>query len=335
MTHLFSHAIRGLCAGALLSVGLAGAALADKVTVNLGYAASETSPYAILAGKFEELVEKYTEGSVDIKVRCCTQLATEDEAFKAMQLGTVDMFIITGNNISPHFPLTDAFVLPYIFQSKDHAYAVLDGDIGASFSEKLLEATGVHLLAYGFVGDRDFYNTVRKVETPEDMKGLKIRVPKNEVMIDTFTEFGASPIPLAWAETPPALQTGAIDGADNGTAFIKSQKFYEIAKHLTILEHFNYFSPLLASDRVMNKFDDAQRAAVKRAAKEAGAYHRETMSAQIADVRRFLGEEGGMTVTYPDKTPFIEAAQRIQDKYAEERGEEFTAFVEAVRNAAN
>ncbi|MEQ8654314.1 MAG: TRAP transporter substrate-binding protein [Kiloniellales bacterium] len=335
MTQLFSHAIKGLCAGALLSVGLASAAAADKVTVNLGYAASETSPYAILADKFEELVEQYTDGSVDIKVRCCTQLATEDEAFKAMQLGTVDMFIITGNNISPHFPLTDAFVLPYIFQSKDHAYAVLDGDIGASFSEKLLEATGVHLLAYGFVGDRDFYNTIRKVETPADMEGLKIRVPKNEVMIDTFTEFGASPIPLAWAETPPALQTGAIDGADNGTTFIKSQKFYEIAKHLTILEHFNYFSPLLASDRVMNKFDDAQRAAVLRAAKEAGAYHRETMNAQIAEVRRFLGDEGGMTVTYPDKTPFIEAAKRIQDKYAEERGPEFTAFVKAVRNAAN
>ncbi len=335
MTRHFLHVIRGLATATLLSVALVATAQADKVTVNLGYAASETSPYAILAGKFEELVEQYTDGSVDVKVRCCAQLVTEDEAFKAMQLGTVDMFIITANNISPHFPLTDAFVLPYIFQSKDHAYAVLNGDIGASFSQKLLEDTGVHLLAYGFVGDRDFYNTVRKVETPADMEGLKIRVPKNEVMIDTFEEFGASPIPLAWAETPPALQTGAIDGADNGTAFIKSQKFYEIAKHLTILEHFNYFSPLLASDRIMNKLDDAQREAVMRAAKEAGAYHRKTMSEQIADVRRFLGEEGGMTVTYPDKTPFIAAAARVQDKYAKERGAEFTAFVEAVRNAAN
>ncbi len=287
MTRIAPPGIWGLCAAALMSFGLAGAAQVDKVTVNLGYAAAKTSAYAILANKFEELVEKYSDGSVEVKVRCCTQLATEDEAFKAMQLGTVDMFIITGNNISPHFPLTDAFVLPYIFQSKDHAYAVLEGDIGASFSQKLLEATGVHLLAYGFVGDRDFYNTIRDVNTPE---GIKIRVPKNEVMIDTFTEFGASPIPLAWAEMPPALQTGAIDGADNGTSFIKSQKFYEIAKHLTILEHFSYFSPLLASDRVMNKFDDAQREAVKRAAKEAGAHHRQTMAEQIAEIRRFLGE---------------------------------------------
>ncbi len=334
MSYMHSRRIGAACAALALGASLAGTALAADVTVNLGYAAAETSPYAIFAGKFEELAETYTNGTVDVKVRCCTQLATEDEAFKAMQLGTVDMFIITSNNISPHFPLTDAFVLPYIFQSKDHAYAVLEGDIGEAFSQKLLDATGVHLLAYGFVGDRDFYNSVRQVQTPEDMKGLKIRVPKNEVMIDTFTEFGASPIPLAWAETPTALQTGAVDGADNGTAFIKSQKFYEIAKHLTVLEHFNYFSPLLASDRIMNKLDDEQRAAIKRAAKEAGAFHRDTMSEQIADVRRFLGEEGGMTVTYPDKAPFIAAAQKIQDKYSNERGAEFVAFVEQIRAAA-
>ncbi|HAW49117.1 MAG TPA: C4-dicarboxylate ABC transporter substrate-binding protein, partial [Roseovarius sp.] len=155
---------------------MAGAASAQDVTINLGYAAAETSTYAVLADKFEELAEQYTDGSIDVKVRCCGQLMGEDEAFKAMQLGTVDMFIITGNNISPHFPLMDAFVLPYIFQNKDHAYRVLEGEVGRDFAEQLHAATGVHLLTYGFVGDRDFYNSRNPITSVEDMAGLKVRV---------------------------------------------------------------------------------------------------------------------------------------------------------------
>ena len=318
-----------------LGLGVAAApAGADDVTINLGYASAETSTYAILADKFAELAEQYSDGSLEVKVRCCAQLVTEDEAFKAMQLGTVDMYIITGNNVSPHFPLMDAFVLPYIFQNKEHTYRVLDGPVGADFAAQLQAATKVHLLTYGFVGHRDFYNGRGPIMTMADMKGLKVRVPKNEVMIETFEAFGAAPIPLPWADTPTALQTGAVDGADNGTSFIKSQKFYEIMPHLAILEHFSYFSPLFASERLMGKLDEAQQGAVMKAAADAGAYHRDVMSKDIAEIRRFLTEEGGMKRTDPDKADFIKAAMAVQDKFAAEKGAEFQALLKQIRDAA-
>ncbi|MCA1775696.1 MAG: TRAP transporter substrate-binding protein [Loktanella sp.] len=312
----------------------ASTAAAQDVTVNLGYAASETSTYAVLANKFEELVEQYTEGSVDVKVRCCGQLMGEDEAFKAMQLGTVDMFVITGNNISPHFPLMDAFVLPYIFQNKDHAYRVLEGEVGRDFAEQLQAATKVHLLTYGFVGDRDFYNSRSPITSIEDMEGLKVRVPKNQVMIDTYKEFGAAPIALPWADTPTALQTGTVEGADNGTSFIKSQKFYEIMPYFSVLEHFTYFSPLFASDRLMNKLSESQRDAVMRAATEAGVYHRKEMAKQIDEIRTFLTGEGGMETAEFDRSGFIEAGLRVQDGYAAEKGDAFIALVDAIRAEA-
>lgn len=309
---------------------------AEDITINLGYAAAESSAYAVLADKFEELAEEYSGGSIEVKVRCCAQLLTEDEAFKALQLGTVDMFIITGNNISPHFPLMDAFVLPYIFESKEHAYNVLEGDVGREFAAKLYEATNVHLLTFGFVGDRDFYNAVRPVTKVEDMKGLKIRVPKNQVFIDTYQEFGASPIPLPWADTPTALQTGAVDGGDNGTSFIKSQKFYEIMPHFSALEHFNYVSPLFASSRIMDKLSDVQRDAVLRAAVDAGIHHKEYLTQSVSEVREFLTNEGqgGMTPVEVDKSGFIAAGQRVQDRYAAEKGEEFQALLASIRSAA-
>lgn len=312
----------------------AGSAYAGKVTMNLGYAGAEGCTYSFLADKFAELAEKYSNNTIDVKVRCCTQLATEDEAFKAMQLGTVDMYIITSNNISPHFPLMDAFVLPYIFQNKEHTYKVLEGPIGKEFAEQLRKATGVYLLTYGFVGHRDFYTSVRPINKMADMKGIKIRVPKNQVMIETFRAFGAAPIPLAWAETPTALQTGTVQGADNGTSFIKSQKFYELADNLAILEHFSYFSPLFASSRVIGKLSDEQKTAVFKAADEAGQYHRDVMQKQIADIRKFLGTEGKMAVTYPDKAEFIAAAIKVQDAYVADKGPDFKALVDKIRAAA-
>lgn len=330
-----SHPSFRLFAGSVVALSLcAGSASAQEVTINLGYAASETSTYAVLANKFEELVEDYSEGSIDVKVRCCGQLMGEDEAFKAMQLGTVDMFAITGNNISPHFPLMDAFVLPYIFQDKDHAYRVLEGKVGQDFATQLRAATKVHLLTYGFVGDRDFYNSRNPITSLEDMKGLKVRVPKNQVMIDTYAEFGAAPIPLPWADTPTALQTGTVEGADNGTSFIQSQKFYEIMPYFTVLEHFTYFSPLFASDRVMTKLSDTQRGAVMRAASEAGVYHREEMEKQIDEIRAFLTGEGGMETADFDRSGFIEAGLRVQDRYAADKGDDFIALVEAIRAEA-
>ncbi|WP_108816613.1 TRAP transporter substrate-binding protein [Loktanella sp. Alg231-35] len=310
------------------------AVYADDVVINLGYAAAEGSSYAVLADKFAELAEEYSDGTVDVKVRCCGQLMGEDEAFKAMQLGTVDMHIITGNNISPHFPLMDAFVLPYIFEDKAHAYRVLEGEVGEDFSQKLQEATGVHLLTFGFVGDRDFYNSRNPITTMADMSGLKVRVPRNQVMIDTFTEFGAAPIPLPWADTPTALQTGTVEGADNGTSFIQSQKFYEIMPYFTVLEHFNYFSPLFASERIMDKLDDDQREAVMRAAREAGIYQKEEMTARVTEIRDFLLGEGGMETVEFDRTDFIAAGQRVQDNYASDKGEDFQSLVGEIRAAA-
>lgn len=309
---------------------------AEKVTINLGYAAAATSSYSVLTDKFEELVEKYSGGEVDVKVRCCAQLVTEDEAFKALQLGTVDMYLITGNNVSPHFPLMDAFVLPYIFQSKDHAYNILEGDVGKNFAGKLYEATNVHLLTFGFVGDRDFYNAVRPIASIADMVGLNIRVPKNQVFIDTYKEFGASPIPLPWADTPTALQTGAVDGGDNGTTFIKSQKFYEIMPYFSALEHFSYISPLFASSRIMDKLSDEQRAAVVRAAAEAGMHQKNVLTQDTAETRSFLTTEGqgGMTAAEVDKSGFIAAGLRVQDRYAQNKGEEFQALLAAIRAGA-
>ncbi len=309
-------------------------AFAADVTMNVGFGAPEDSIYGRFGKIFERLAEQYTGGAVDVKLRCCNQIATEDEGFKAMQLGTVDGFFITANNVSPHWPLMDVTVLPFIFQNTAHLERVVDGEVGDFMKERLQADTSVHLLSFGPAMYRDFYNSKRPINSMADMAGLKIRTPKNEVMLATFEAFGANPVPLAWSETPTALQTGTVDGGDNGTSFIRDMKFYEFEPHLVILEHFVAMAPLFASDHFMKRLSDEQREQIQRAATDAGAEFRQQVLNETEEVRNWLATEGGMAMTRPDKTDFIAAAKTVQDGFAAQRGEQFVELVKMIQAAA-
>ncbi len=319
----------------LVALTLSTAAVsAQDITMNVGFGAPEDSLYGRFGAIFEELAEDYTDGAVDVRLRCCNQIATEDEGFRAMQLGTVDGFFITANNVSPHWPLMDVTVLPYIFQDTNHMARVIDGEVGDFIRAQLLEDTGVHLLSFGPALYRDFYNSVRPVETMADMEGLRIRTPNNAVMLATFEAFGANPVPLAWSETPTALQTGTVDGGDNGTSFIRDMSFYEFMPNLVILEHFVSMAPLFASSSFMDRLSDEQREQIMRAAVDAGNRFSEEVRTETEEVRTWLVEEGGMARTDPDRTDFIAAAQQVQQTVAAERGQEFVDLVNMINAAA-
>ncbi len=300
--------------------------------LNLGFSTPVESDYGVFSTKLAQLVKERMGDAIDVKIRCCATIATEDDAFKALQLGTVDAYFISQNNISPHFPLMDILVLPYVFQGAAHVRKVRDGAVAAELADRLLKATGVHLLSWGAVSYRDFYNSKRPINDVKDMMGLKVRVPKNEVMIQTFRNFGAEPIPLAWSETPAALQTGTVDGSDNGTSVIKAMKFYEFSKHLAVLEHFAGFAPLLASPRFMGRLSPAQQKTFMQCAKDAGQHQIAVVEAEAEDIRKFLGENG-MRVTRPNQKSFINAVLPMQDKFVAERGAEFKTMLDKIRAA--
>lgn len=323
---------QGLAAATCLAAPAIVRAQTPRV-MNVGFSTPLDSDYAILATKMQQLVKERMGDVVDVRLRCCATIGTEDDAFKALQLGTVDAYFISSNNIGPHFPLLDIMVLPYVFQGTAHVRKVRDGGIADELADRLQKATGVHLLAWGAVSHRDFFNSKRPINDVKDMAGLKVRVPKNDVMIQTFRAFGAEPIPLAWSETPAALQTRAVDGSDNGTSVIKSMKFYEFSKHLAIIEHFAGFGPLLASPRFMSRLSPEHQRTLLQCAKEAGVHHRTVVEAEVENIRKFLGENG-MQVTRPNQRSFINAVLPLQDKFAADRGADFKAMLEKFRAAA-
>lgn len=310
-----------------------GYALAQKITMNVAWATPLDSDYGVLAKKFKENFEKYSGNKVEVRLHCCSQLGNEDDAFKSLQLGVVDAYIITQNNVAPSFPLFDLLSLPYIFENFEHMIRVLDGPIGNEIAKKLQQQTGVYLLTYGGVSYRDHYNIKRDIKQFSEFGGMKYRVPKNEVMIETYRAFGAEAVPMAWSETAAALQTGAIDGSDNGTSVIRDMKFYEFAKHLTILEHFMSVSPLFCSERFMSKLNMDQQKFLLQAAKEAGLFQRDFMMKETNNIRDYLASQG-MTISRPDKKPFISAAIKVQDNFADKKGPEFKSMVNEIRAAS-
>ncbi len=324
---------RGVLAAAASIVAPSVVLAQSPRTMNLGFSTPVESDYGVLATKLAQLVKERMGDVIDVKLRCCATIATEDDAFKALQLGTVDAYFISGNNIAPHFPLLDILVLPYVFQGAAHVRKIRDGGIADELADRLRTATGVHLLSWGALSHRDFYNSKRPINDVKDMAGLKVRVPKNDVMIQTFRAFGAEPIPLAWSETPAALQTGAVDGSDNGTSVIKAMKFYEFSKHLAIIEHFAGFAPLLASPRFMGRLSPDQQRTFMQCAKEAGLHQVKTVESEVENIRKFLGDNG-MKTTRPSQKGFINAVMPLQDKFVTERGGEFKAMLDKIRAAA-
>ena len=307
-------------------------AYAEK-TMNIGFGAPAKSLYGLIASKVKKHVEAETGGAVKVKLRHSGQIATEDQGFKAMQLGTADGFVMTLSNVAPHWEIASVFDLPYIFKSPEHAIKIMNGSIGDELRAKLQKDTSVHLPTFGLAIYRDFFNSVRPINSMADMKGIKIRVPKNKVMIATFEAFGANPVPLPWSETPTALQTGTVQGGDNATAFIRSLKFYEHQNNLAILNHLVGFAPVFVSDHFMKKLSDAERKqVVKGVAKgvnEAGAI----ISKGVTTHRKWLSTEGGMKMTTPDVSEFVKVAKKVQEDIAKSKGADYNMYLKKVMNA--
>jgi tripartite ATP-independent transporter DctP family solute receptor len=250
-------------------------------------------------------------------------------------LGTLDATIIAQNNAGPFYPKLDILTLPYIFQSPEHAKAIVDGPIGQEIWKDMPSEAGVHLVKITAIAFRHLYNTERAIENIEDFKSLKYRVPKNSVMVDTYKAFGADPVPLAWSETLTAVQTGTVDGGDLTIDVIYSQKFHEVAKYIAMTGHFVFTPPFFVSDRFMSKLTDDEKKAVYAAANIAAEVTRKMVAEEESTLIDALKSEHGVAFTVPEKAPFIEAAAAVQAQFAKARGAGYEALVTAIKQQAD
>ena len=282
--------------------------------IKLGTTVNEQDSFQVAALKFGELVKERTNGAYTVEIYPNAALGDERTMLEGMQMGTLDMGVITSGpfvNFVPEFGVLD---MPFLFANNAHAYAVLDGEIGQSILAKL-DDVGIKGLAYAERGFRNLTNRVRPVVKAEDIKGLKIRVMENEVYIASFKALGANAVPMAWTEALTAMQQGTIEGQENPVNVIHAFKLWESQKYATLTRHAYAAAIFTMSKALFDKMPADVQKIVKDAAQEAAVYERDWVAKNEARQMADMVKNGMEVVEAPDLASFKAAVQSVYAKY--------------------
>lgn len=301
----------------------------EAVKYRLAHVVNENDSFHVAALKFKELVEARTEGKVEIEIHPNATLGDERTLLEGMQMGTVDMGVITNGPIANFVPEVAVFELPFLFADNEEAYEVLDGEVGKDVLNKM-EESSFKGLAFAERGFRNVTNSTRPVVVPADMEGLKVRVMENPVYIDTFKALGANTVPMAWTETLTALQQGTIDGQENPVVVIHSFKLDETQKYLSLSRHTYSPATIMMSLSKFNELPEDVQKVIEDSAQEA-AEHARAVNAEEEETLLSELVERGMEVTEVDVAAFQEAVESVYEKYRDQYAE-YMDKIQAVLN---
>jgi tripartite ATP-independent transporter DctP family solute receptor len=293
----------------------------EVIELKLGHIASETNPYHLLAVEFKKLVEERSEGKVKINIFPNGQLGQEREIIESLTFGNIDLAVITSSPVTNFVPAFGILDVPYLFENWDQVETFLDSDIAQELLNET-EAVGIETFAFVPRGFRSVTNNVRPVNTPEDMKGLSLRVIESPVYLDTINELGATATGMPWADAYTAMQQGAIDGQENDYSIIYTQNVFEVQKHLSLTEHIFAINTLMASKGNIDKLPEAVQTIIAESAVDAAKVIRDQNRANQDKLRSQI-EEKGMQINEVDKDAFRNAVPNTQEKYSKQFGEKY------------
>lgn len=273
-----------------------GGALATTFKVAVGDA--QGSAQWEMASKFKSSFESKVAGKHKVDLFPNGQLGSEETTINSASMGTLDFSVLAVNNITPFSPTVGVLTLPYVIQSTEDAKKLVTGEVGKELTANTVRDAGVRIVGWTFSGFRVLTNSKKPIRTLADLKGLKIRVPKNEIMIASYQAWGINPTPMAWSETFTALQQGVVDGQDNPYITVSSMKFSEVQKHITNIRYVFSLEPIIVGEGIFKK----QPADVQKAILEAGAEATEHSYKWLAETEGRIKKEltaKGMKITDP------------------------------------
>ncbi|MDF2996834.1 MAG: transporter solute receptor, DctP family protein [Xanthobacteraceae bacterium] len=308
--------IRGLVVAAALALS----APAGAETLTLSTPDADTSEITLAAKHFAELVKQKTNGELEIKVFPNGTLYGGDPSAGVKQLagGSLDMLLNATSLYATFNPKFTAIAVPYLFDNVDQLRAYLDSDLGEELRSDLskIGITGIDLWSRPL---RQITNSKRPITQPEDLKGLKLRVPNNPLWVKFFGAMGAAPTPMAFAEVYNALQLGVVDGQENPVNVPVSARLYEVQKYLTISNHIADAWVLGMNPRRYKALPEAHRSALEQAARETEGWKAKNDAADIAKSIAILEQNGIKTneLTPAQRTQFIEVSKSLYPVFQE------------------
>ncbi|WP_419899200.1 TRAP transporter substrate-binding protein [Roseomonas sp. USHLN139] len=305
---------RRVVLGGLAGIFAAGVAPAFKAhaatTLKLGHLGNEDNTWHKASLRFAEEVARRTNGAIEIRVFPNEQLGKETDLIKGIQLGTVD-FTITGESLQNWAPSAALLAVPYAVRDLAHMDRVVSGPIGAKIAENIADRTQLKTLAYFARGPR-YLTSNRPITKPEELNGLKLRVPNVPLFVKFWEALGAKPTPMAFSEVFTSLQNHTIDAQENPLALIKSASFSEVQSKINRTEHVLSWIYVVGGTRKLGRLPAEQQAAIAEAAKAAQEYERSLFLEDEKNLAADLTSKG-MEFVEVDKAAF---ASRAKDAVA-------------------
>ena len=276
--------------------------------VRLSHVLSSNSEFHLMAERFRDLMLERTDGQFRVSIYPSGQLGGERIAFEQIQVGAVHMAISGTPVLSGWVPEGQVFDLPYLFETRDHGLAVMNGPVGDWWRDLLLGRTSVRSLGFLDYGFRHVYNKRRAVETPEDLDGLKLRVLQNATYLAAYSALGVQATPMNYGEVYSALQQGVIEGGEANAIGFVSSRLYEVAKFYSFTSvTYNPITFLVNEPFYQSLPADVQEA-IDDAAAEALAYQSEVARRMETDALEQM-RANDVKISHPDVALFVPAVR--------------------------
>ena len=310
-----------------LTVGLVTTAAA-QTTMRISISVAQNSHQGVGIDTFAKEVEKRTNGRYKIQTFYSGSLGGERESIEAVQLGTQELTFTSTGPVPNFVPEARILDIPFLFRDKAHARAVLDGPIGQDMLTKF-EAKGFKALAWAENGVRHMTNSKRAVNSPDDLKGLKMRTMENPVHVTAYKGLGIVTTPMAFPEVFTALQQGTVDGQENPLSVIMAAKFDQVQKHLSLTGHVYSPAIFLMTKAAYDKLTAADKQAFLDAAKEAAKANRARVDEDDTKGVAELRAKGMNVVENVDKSKFVAQLTPINAEFEQQFGK---ANIDKIRN---
>ena len=314
----------------LLFLGLASCKEeAGSKVLYLAHGLPQTHPVHKGILEFQKALDKKSKGTLKVKIFPDAQLGSEREVLELLQIGSVAATKVSAATLSNFVPEYHILGIPYLFRDKEHRFNVLEGPIGKSILEKGSKFW-LRGLCYYDAGSRSFYTSKKAIRTPEDLKGLKIRVMNNQMAINMVNSMGGSATPLAYGELYTALQQGVVDGAENNEPSFVSSNHYEISKYYTLDEHSAVPDVLLIGTKYWDKLSAEEKVWVQKAADKSSQAQKVFWNESVEESMN-KAKEAGVEVIIPEKSLFAEKSKSVVEDFVKKYSE-MDAIVKQIKN---
>ena len=318
---LTCFAVGALCAVLLSPVP--GEAAEKPIIMRYSHSSSAMvkEPHHAAALDSKHHVEKATDGKVEVQIYPGSQLGGEERSFQDIQQGVIQIASLAVNNVTVFSPSMGVFDLPYMFTNYEDCYKVIDGNWD-EINKRMIDESGNMAVGWLVQGFRVLSNSKHPIRTLPDLKGLKIRVPNNPIMIATFRAWGGEPAPMAWDETFNALQQKVVDGQENPYPVFASNKFEEVQKYITEIHYKMWIGPIVVNAAWFKRQPENVRQAILEGGRIATENNRKMIAEMEAELVTSIKASGVEIVSKPeDEDLWQEKAMSVWPQFYDKIGD--------------